>query len=339
MTDSIDTNLGVTVPTEDNTNTLLKINTIFSSYLAARTRSYKEHLVNGGSLDYAYDADFAMRQKINSIAGWNKLYRTIVTQDIPIEIKWLFSKASAVGSMKFPEVYEISKACAERLEMPLPVIYVKETVDRPEIFSYAGEGVMEPCISLSKGLVKCATKEELRFLIGCEFGRIQNNHCAYSMAYRYLGEENLENMDYNNLGEEISSQLIYTYGQWLKVCEITIDRAGIMCSDIPERYSEIINGIHKKGVVNFYGAPKDELDIHQLTEHHKVLHTTPARNIMISPRYSDNDKRIFAGMEFISCETLYNWREDLKSDDIHTISKQILEVRCDMIMGAAKEGV
>ena len=241
--------------------------------------------------------------------------------------------------MKFPEVYEISKSCAEKLEMPLPVIYVKETVDRPEIYSYAGEGVMEPCISVSIGLVKSVTKEELRFLIGSEFGRIQNNHCAYSMAYRYLGEENLENMDYNNLSEEISSQLIYTYGEWLKVNEITIDRAGIICCEKPERYSDIIAGIHSKGVYNFYGAPKEELDMTQLMEYYKVLHTTPARNIMISPRYSQLDRRIFMGLEFISCETLYNWREDIKTDDIHTISKQILEVRCDMIMGAAKEGV
>ena len=47
----------------DSYNPLMDINTSFCDYLVARTRSYQEHVV-GGTLDYAFDADFAMRQKI-----------------------------------------------------------------------------------------------------------------------------------------------------------------------------------------------------------------------------------------------------------------------------------
>lgn len=336
MNDMLDTSTGGLFE-EPAANPLLKINTSFSSYLAARTRSYKEHIVSGGALDYCYDADFAMRQKINSIPGWNKLYRTIVTQDIPIEIKWLFSKANVAGSMVHPDVYEICKSCAEKLEMPLPVIYVKESVDKPEIFSYSGEGVHEPCIAVSAKLIEICTNEELRFLIGCELGRIQNNHCVYAMAYRYLAEENLENMDYNNLGEEIGSQLIYTYGEWLKVKSVTIDRAGLICCEQPEQYPYLIKAIREKEICDFYGRIKDELDFDRMLEQAKIIHTTPARNIKINETATNLDKRIFAGMEFLSCESLYNWRADLKSDDIHTINTQILDVRCDMILGAEKE--
>ena len=70
-----------------------------------------------------------------------------------------------------------------------------------------------------------------------------------------------------------------------------------------------------------------------------VLHITPARNIVIPPQCTAIDKRILAGLEFLSCEILYNWRTDLSKADIHTVNKQALEVRCEIILDAAKEGV
>ena len=41
----------------------------------------------------------------------------------------------------------------------------------------------------------------------------------------------------------------------------------------------------------------------------------------------------------MNCEILYNWRSDLSKEDIHTVNKQALEIRCEIILGAAKEGM
>ena len=71
---------------------------------------------------------------------------------------------------------------------------------------------------------------------------------------------------------------------------------------------------------------------------YEVLHITPARNIVLPPDCSSIEKRILAGLEFLSCETLYNWRSDLNKEDVHTVNKQALEVRCEIILDAAKEG-
>ena len=43
-----------------NSNPLLRIDTSFRSYLNAFTRSFKNHVVGDGALDYAFDADFAI---------------------------------------------------------------------------------------------------------------------------------------------------------------------------------------------------------------------------------------------------------------------------------------
>ena len=46
-------------------------------------------------------------------------------------------------------------------------------------------------------------------------------------------------------------------------------------------------------------------------------------------------------MEFLNCEILYNWRSDIEKIDVHTVGKQALEVRCEIILGAdsSKGGV
>lgn len=94
-----------------NNNPLLDIDISFSSYINARTRSFKSHVING-ALDYAFDADFSMRQKIHGISGWNKLYKTIVSNDIPAKVKKLFHTSSIAGSLKFPVIYEATCKCA-----------------------------------------------------------------------------------------------------------------------------------------------------------------------------------------------------------------------------------
>ena len=96
-------NESIGVSAMQNNNPLLDIDTSFNSYLKARTRSFKDHII-GGALDYAFDADFSMRQKIHGITGWSKLYRTIVSHDIPSKIKRLFQTASIAGSLKFPAI-------------------------------------------------------------------------------------------------------------------------------------------------------------------------------------------------------------------------------------------
>ncbi len=317
-------------------NPLLDIDTSFAAYLNARTRSYKDHIV-GGMMDYAFDADFSIKQKITSFSAWSKVYKTLISKDIPNKVKRLFQSTDVAGSLKHPEIYEIVQVCAERLQISVPTVYVRNAPEKYEIYSVYAEGT-EPCIVITTGLIDTCSKEELRFLVGRECGHIQNNHCIFNMAAPYFGINLLEEAE--DIGYEKGSsvkQIAGTISEWIKLSDITGDRAGIICMNSPQDYPNTAVSLYNKGVFSFYG--KDSIDLNDFLAQYEILHVTPARSIRISKDCSAIYRRLFSGMEFLSCELLYNWRSDLNKADIHTVNKQALEIRCEIILDAAKGGV
>ena len=324
-----------TVDTADH-NPLLDIDTSFSAYLNARTRSYKDHIV-GGAMDYAFDADFSVKQKITTFSSWSKVHKNLISKEIPNKVKRLFQSTDVAGSLKHSEVYDAVKVCAERMQISVPTAYVRNAPNKYEIYSVAADGT-DPFIVVTSGLAEVCTKEELRFLVGCECGHIQNNHCIFNMAAPYFGVNNLDEFEDYTPSENDSSvkQIAGTISEWLKLSDITSDRAGIICLTNPQDYPNIISSLHNKGILETY--KKDKLELGELMKLYDVLHITPARNIVLPPDCSSIEKRIRAGLEFLSCETLYSWRTDLNKEDVHTVNKQALEVRCEIILDAAKEG-
>lgn len=317
-------------------NPLLDIETSFASYLSARTRSYKDHIV-GGMMDYAFDSDFSVKQKITTFPSWSKVHKNLMSHDIPSKIKRLFQSADVAGSLQHPEIYNVVQQCAEKLQISVPTVYVRNAPKKYEIYSIAAEGI-EPCIVATTGLIDACSKEELCFLVGCECGHIQNNHCIFSMAAPYFGINNREDTEEYEIKENYKTlaQIAGTMSEWLKLADVTGDRAGIICLNDPNNYPIIMNSLHSKGALDMY--KKDKLDLDELLKLYEVLHRTPARSITLPADCSFIDKRILAGLEFLSCEILYNWRADLNKVDMHTVNKQALEVRCEIILDAAKGG-
>ncbi|MBQ5319437.1 MAG: M48 family metalloprotease [Oscillospiraceae bacterium] len=324
-----------TVGTADH-NPLLDIDTSFAAYLNARTRSYKDHIV-GGAMDYAFDADFSVKQKITTFSSWSKVHKNLISKEIPNKLKRLFQSTDVAGSLKYSEIYDAVKVCAERMQISVPTAYVRNAPNKYEIYSVAAEGT-EPFIVVTSGLADICTKEELRFLVGCECGHIQNNHCIFNMAAPYFGVNNLEELEDYSPSESDSSvkQIAGTISEWLKLSDITSDRAGIICLTNPQDYPSVVSSLHGKGIFTLY--KKDKLELGELMKLYDVLHITPARNISLPSDCTSIEKRILAGLEFLSCETLYTWRSDLNKEDVHTVNKQALEVRCEIILNAAKEG-
>lgn len=318
-------------------NPLLDIETSFTAYLNARTRSYKDHIV-GGMMDYAFDSDFSVKQKITTFPTWSKVHKNLMGHDIPAKIKRLFQSTDVAGSLQHPEIYNAVQQCAEKLQISVPTVYVRNAPKKYEIYSVAAEGI-EPCIVATTGLIEVCSKDELCFLVGCECGHIQNNHCIFSMAAPYFGINVNEDTEEGESQESYKAltQIAGTMSEWLKLADVTGDRAGIICLNNPNDYPTIMNSIHSKGVLGMYR--KDSLDLDELLKLYEVLHRTPARSITLPANCSFIERRILAGLEFLSCEILYNWRADLNKVDMHTVNKQALEVRCEIILDAAKGGV
>lgn len=316
----------------ENVNPLMQIDTSFRTYLNAYTRSYQNHLVEG-NLDYAFESDFAVRQKIQSIAGWGKLFKAINSQDVSAEAKHLFMKCNQVGPLKSPDIYDIVKKCAERLELVVPIVFIREDMDRAMIYSISSD-IIEPCIVLSQQLVDSCTSDELQFLIGCECGRIQNNHCSYNMAFTYL---NFNKYVYKpaerSYNQSVNNQLYTALVQWVKFADITANRAGIICLDKPGRYLDICTELYKKGYIDFYGRQKKDIDTAEMISKAENIHSVASRSLKMDGKLSDIERFMLASNEFLYCETLYDWRQDVDGSEQHAESGQICDVRTSVIIG------
>lgn len=320
----------------NSANPLLEINTSFSAYLDARTRTSTEHMVDG-RMDYAFDGDFSGRAKVNTVSGWSKLYKTITAADIPNEFKKVFRSADTATSMLYANAYNAASVCSERLQVSVPAVMVKTARDVPEIYSLSGEG-FDPCIVLTSDIADMCSMQELYYLIGCELGRMQNNHTAYNFAFTYPGisvnNRYSEETAHEGRAAGETRQISYALNSWLRSADLTADRAGIICLDDPADFPEIYAGIRKKALPDSFGNTDTNIDLDSVREKYDIVHKTPIRSLKLDPDTTQDERRIMAGMEFTACEILYSWRPDLDAGGIHLTNKQTLEIRCEILAGA-----
>lgn len=317
----------------ERANPLLQIDTVFRTYLNAYTRSYQNHMIDG-SLDYAFESDFAVRQKIMGLMGWSRLFKNINTQDISAEAKHLFLKCDQAGPLKYPDIYDIVKKCSERLELNLPIVFVRDDLDRELVYSIASD-IIEPCIVLSKQLVNMCTEDELTFLIGSECGRVQNNHCAFNMAFTYLNYNKYVYRPVNrSYTQPVSRQLFAALVQWVKYADITANRAGIICLDNPGRYMDIMSGLFNKGYRDFYGRQQKDIDFAALSAKAKEIHSISSRELNHQSSFTEIEKSLLASNEFLYCKTLYSWRKDIEGEIVKNAELgQVCDVRTSVILG------
>ncbi|MCL2054545.1 MAG: M48 family metalloprotease [Oscillospiraceae bacterium] len=311
-------------------NPLLEIDLSFSAYLSARTRSFKEHVLDG-KLDYAFDADFSLRQKINGMPGWAKIHKKLVNTDIPNKYKSVFKSSSAASPLLYPNAFDAALACAAHLKMTAPAVYVRNIPDKLEIYSM-GTVNAEECVVITSALYEACNKEELTFLIGRECGHIQNNHSAYTLAAAYFDKSGNDDERVVVSVKPIEA----AFSTWLDFSTVTADRAGIICLDAPLNFLEIFNSLYSKGLIltrkNSEAEYGEELDTDKLNSKSAVLRKTPSRSIAIEKEFTVAERRALAGLEFLNCDALFSWRADLDASGVHTISKQALEIRCDAIL-------
>lgn len=316
----------------ENLNPLLQIDTVFRTYLNAYTRSYQNHMVDG-TLDYAFEADFAVRQKIMGLGGWSRFFKAINTQDIAVEAKHLFLKCNQAGPLKYPDIFDTVKKCSERLELNQPIVFIREDLNRAVIYSIESD-MIEPCIVVSKQLVEMCTAEELTLLIGSECGRIQNNHCAFCWACTYL---NLNGLAFRpmerSFQQTVSSQLSAALVQWIKYSDITAGRAAMICLDTPGRYMDIMSDLFNKGYVDFFGRTQEDIDFKTLSDISSQLRVMDLRNLSLGGVYTSLDRSLLAVNEFLYCATLYSWRKDIVQEEEYDNSSQVCNVRTSIILG------
>lgn len=317
----------------ETVNPLLDIDTGFRSYLDAYTRSFEKHML-GGQLDYAFESDYAVRQKITGLGGWSRMARAVSSNDISSEAKHLFMKCDQAGALKYPEIYNIAKKCAERLELNLPILFVRTDIEKPLVYSIESE-MIDPCIVLSSWVVNLCTPDELNMLIGAECGRLQNGHAPFNWAFTYLNyNRNVYVPAERSFKPAVNNQLVRSLIEWMKYADVTADRAAMICLDEPGRFCEIVCSLYTKGYVDFYGRAADKLESSKLLALSESYASVTARMLKPDPSLSELERRVIASAEFLKCDLLCDWRSDLeRKPQGQRINAQTCDVRSSMLLG------
>jgi Zn-dependent protease with chaperone function len=188
-------------------------------------QEYIERRKKAGTPDegdgYAFSGDLKVLRTMRrlkpvelAVAATVRLFNSIVRNQ-------LLGGAVLVTPKQFPKLYHLSKRCAEILGVPEQQMYVVQALGSINAMTMGTNE--ESVVIIHSATVDHLTEEELLFVIGHEFGHIQNNHAVYKTALYFL-----LNM-VSAFVQWIVTPAILALNHWSRRAEITADRAGLLC--------------------------------------------------------------------------------------------------------------
>jgi Zn-dependent protease with chaperone function len=140
------------------------------------------------------------------------------------------------GEHQFPELYALSEECRRELGITKPVdVYVVDSVPSgsPQVGT---RGVWPPpyFIIITAVQVNTRTPDELRFLLGCEYGHVRYGHVPMLTIIDTLG---------GDLGRVpfVGGIVQFIFAGWLRAATHTADRAGLLVvHDLNHVYSTLV---------------------------------------------------------------------------------------------------
>ncbi len=124
----------------------------------------------------------------------------------------LLGSSVRVHQTQYPRVFEIVKGACAALEIPMPLVFVREDNLVPVVA--LGFGVPYALV-LSSHWIEIFEDDELAFMIGRELGHIAAGHTRFHSLLSVNGNEN-----------PIISMI---FGAWLRRCALTCDKVGLLC--------------------------------------------------------------------------------------------------------------
>ena len=124
----------------------------------------------------------------------------------------LLGSSVRVHQRQYPRVFVIVRRACAALEIPMPVIFVREDNYVPVVA--LGFGVPYALV-LSSHWIELFADDELAFMVGRELGHIAAGHTRYHSLLSVNGNEN--------------PLISLIFGAWLRRCALTCDKVGLLC--------------------------------------------------------------------------------------------------------------
>lgn len=301
---------------------LRRIDTSFSDYVAKRKNSEFLH-IDGGVPDYAFALDYELRQRLNQIPHFQSVCKKISATIETRQIQIYNQKSLAVGPNQYPEIYQMGVDCAHILGIGVPNIFVY-TDPYMNAFTYATDDT-SPMIVLYSGIVDRMTPGELKCVIAHECGHIHNQHTVYQNVIQHL-----LNSGGGTLGAVLSGANMALMQFWTRACEVTSDRAAMICADDVQDAINVQAKLLAGGTFN--EAYQTEINLEDLREQLDMTLENPTKLLEIQYDHPSSIRRIFASKEFEECEIFYRWRPEFKKPDSISRSKTETDARCKKIV-------
>lgn len=301
---------------------LRHMDTSFASYVQKRKAEEQTHL-EGGAPDYAFAMDYQLKKRLSQIPHFHSICKKISATIESREIQIFNQQALAVGPNQYPEIYQMGVDCAHRLGIGVPNIFVYMN-PYMNAFTYATDDT-SPMIVLFTGIIDRMTPGELKCVIGHECGHIHNQHMVYQMVV-----QTLLNSGSGLVGTVLSGANLALMQFWTRACEVTSDRAAMICADDVRDAINVQAKLLSGGTIN--QAYNTDIDIDALREQLDMTLENPTKLLEIQSDHPSSIRRIFACKEFEECEVFYKWRPELKKPGAIMRSKSETDMRCQKIV-------
>ena len=124
----------------------------------------------------------------------------------------LLGSSVRVHERQYPRVFVIVRRTCAALEIPMPVIFVREDNYVPVVALGFGAPY---ALVLSSHWIELFADDELAFMIGRELGHIAAGHTRFHSLLSVNGNEN--------------PLISLIFGAWLRRCALTCDKVGVLC--------------------------------------------------------------------------------------------------------------
>ncbi|HTP35996.1 MAG TPA: M48 family metallopeptidase [Candidatus Acidoferrales bacterium] len=330
----------------DNPTTTIPLN--FGAFLEERRSELAEHTAAGGITDYAFGFDHSLRKRIASVAPARYLVSMLSATAGPILRHLHRLEMVAVGPRQFPEIHSSGAACARRLGIGIPQIFIAPAKDLAA-YTFATDDTA-PTLVLSGGLIEVLEPAQLQFVIGHECGHIHNLHGAYNTAVQNLTNplaklifdkmvglgvamELVKSVSHTRmLATAITGALKMFFLHWSRAAEVTCDRAGLICCGDLESAQRTLATIATGGVTALRGLNIDEY-LRQLEQTRK----SPVKLLELFESHPLIPKRIEALRLFAESEVFCAWRPELRRAP-RVLDKGQLDAMCGRAIGILGPG-
>ena len=209
-------------------------------------------ILKGLSLkDYQHDLDKAAFVSLEKIKAFDKAVDWVIKNAVE-EVTNVQQTGSSicVNQDAIPELFNLTNDVARTVDIDsVPKIYTRWRYD----IYITTDGDKHPKMIINTGAIDLLTPDELRFMIGHEFGHIKSNHLKYLLLCRYWS------MYESYIPGSTLLQIPLFY--WSRMTDLTADRVGLLaCQNI---------NVALKTMIKMAGAPKtlyDDLNVEAFIE-------------------------------------------------------------------------